>query len=81
MDDKAYDASARLRNLSSAIVKLLVDEAVQALQAPDYGGLDFATYLLLDAQKYDSLYPNARAIPDKQLYDAAEKIRKWNTHD
>lgn len=71
---------AKLCDFSDKIVDLLVGMALQALQEPEHGGLDFAVYLLLDAQKYAAIYPNARAISNQMLLDAAKKLntfRNW----
>ncbi len=63
---------------SQKLVDLLVEEAARALQAPEHEGLDFAACLLQDALKYDSLYCRARGVPDEQLFNAAQKLRKGN---
>ncbi len=67
-----------LCEFSQKVVDLLVEEAARALQAPGHGGLDLAACLLQDALKYDALYCRARAVPDEQLFEAAQKLGKWN---
>lgn len=64
---------------SEKMVDALVAEAARALQAPDHAGLDYAAYLLQDALKYDVLYCRARAVPDVDLYNAAQKLNKGQT--
>lgn len=61
------------------ITQLLLEEADRALKIPNFEGLEWAAYLIDDAQKYRTAYPYAIGINNEVLFQAAEKFKKWNT--
>lgn len=57
MDIKKY-----LEDFSEEIVPVLTNAAIKALQIPNNEGIDFASVLISDAQKYSDLVQKAKGV-------------------